>query len=187
MALYEQGVKKIVVTIRKEAGAETSNGQRGAGEKETPNLTPQQSSRLMTLYGTTNAHRIKRINRINATHAIGVMRQVASYAISYEINGQAMINGDSAYGDAINRSIEVLQDTTGVASAFLTGALYGSGGGLIGAVVGSLASGTSAIASLTFKYINRQREYDYKMFKIDSGIEYKRARANISLTNGRLR
>ncbi len=186
MALYEQGTKKIVITIR-QAGNGASTGSQGAHTSDTSNLTQEQSSRLMTLYGTTNQHRISRIRRINATHAIGVARQFLSYANSYVLNGTAMESGDQTYADVMNRTVEILQDTTGIASAFATGALYGSGGGLVGTIVGSLASGASAIASTTFKYLNRSRDYDYKMFKINSGIEYKRTRANISLTNGRLR
>lgn len=185
MALYEQGVKKIVVTIRQSGAG--GKGTRGAKTQETPEPKDEMSSWNMTMYGTTNQHRIDRIKRINLTHAIGVSRQVASYMISYKLSSLEMENGDATYSDYMQRQVEVIEDVSGIATAFATGALYGSGGGLSGAIVGSLASGASAIASTAFKYINRQRDYEFKMFKINNGIEYKRARANISLTNGRLR
>lgn len=185
MALYEQGVKKIVVTIKQ--GRSTSEGTRGAKTHDNPEPKDEMSSWNMTLYGTTNEHRIARIKRINLTHAIGVSRQVASYMLSYKLSSLEMESGDSTYSDYMQRQVEIIEDATGIASAFATGALYGSGGGLAGAVVGSLASGASAIASTTFKYANRERDYEFKMFKINNGIEYKRARANVSLTNGRLR
>lgn len=67
------------------------------------------------------------------------------------------------------------------------GAVYGAWGGPVGAVMGATIGAISTSASIGFKYLNREREYSYKIQKEENAIEYKRARAQTSLTNGRLR
>ena len=67
------------------------------------------------------------------------------------------------------------------------GATDGSAGGAAGALIGATIGAVSASVSLIVKYAGKFRDYDAKMFKEENAIEYRRARAQVSLTTGRLR
>ena len=67
------------------------------------------------------------------------------------------------------------------------GAVYGAWGGPIGAILGATFGAISSGASTAVKYLGREREFNYKVFKENNSIEYQRARASINLTTGRLR
>ena len=67
------------------------------------------------------------------------------------------------------------------------GAIYGAWGGPVGAVLGVAFAGLTTASSIGMKYMQREREFNYKQFKENNSIEYRRARASINLTTGRLR
>lgn len=180
--VLSQGTQRIEVIVRKEGGG---NGVQGAKEKteggnDNVNAKDPKNKDLMT----------SRMVRVNATHAVAIARQTTLLAVNYAIQGVAIETGDRALQQQIQRRAEIWQDTTGFATSVAMGAFYGavgSGGNPIAIAVGAGLSAISSGASLAVKYANRQREFNYKTFVENNAIEYQRARANISLTTGRLR
>lgn len=181
MALYQQGVQRIEVIVKREG----SGGQQGAKETEPEKATANGGEETDTTQGTT--WKRKRFIKTNVTHAFSVVKQVADYHIDYAISGIGMKNGDEALQDRVQRQYEVVKDVSNVATSIAMGATYGSAGGPVGAALGAVFGAVSSVTTTAFKYADRQREYDFKMFKINNSIEYKKARANINLTTGRLR
>ena len=182
--LYQQGNQRIEIIVRKEG-----SGGEGANTKEIP--TDEAGGKTTTwrtsVFGSENPERIKRVVKTNLAHAIAVSKQVVDLGTEHWVSGSANKNGDQAYQDRVSRQVEIVKDTTNVASSIGMGALYGSWGGPIGAVLGAAFGAASSGASIAFKYAGREREFNYKIFKENNAIEYKRARANINLTTGRLR
>lgn len=179
--LHQQGTQRIEIIVRKE-----SNGQDGAKENDTENVSSNGTQNETQKSGGLTA-RQKRMIKTNATHALAVTKQVADLAIEYSISGIGQINGDQALQDKVSRNVEIVKDVTGIASSVAMGALYGSWGGPVGAVLGATFGAISTGASTFVKYANREREFNFKMFKENNAIEYQRARAGINLTTGRLR
>ena len=81
----------------------------------------------------------------------------------------------------------MVKDVFDVGTATIMGAWYGSRGGMAAGVITAGLSFTTAVASKTNKYLNRERDYKIETFKMNNEINYARSRANINLTNGRLR
>lgn len=181
--LYQSGVQRIEVVVRKEGGG----GYAGAKETSAENATGKQRTWRTVLTGSEDPQRVKRVFKTNITHTLAAARQVVDLAASYAHSGIGLTNGDQAYQQQVQRKVEVFKDVTGFASSVAMGALYGSWGGPLGTFVGATLGAITTGASTGFKYLGRQREYDYKVFKEENAIEYQRARANINLTNGRLR
>jgi len=181
--LYQQGTQRIEVIVRKDGGGANIN----AGETDTDNVGGQGSTWRTSVFGSENPQRIRRVIKTNVTHALAVSKQVIDLGIEYYVGGLGYSNGDQALQDRVGRTLEIIKDTTNVASSVAMGALYGSWGGPIGAVLGMTFGAVSTGTSIATKYANREREFSYKVFKENNSIEYQRARANISLTNGRLR
>ena len=179
--LYQQGTQRIEIIVRKD-----SSGQSGANETDTENVSSSGTENDTQKSGGLTS-RQKRIIKTNTTHALAVTKQVVDLGIEYYIAGIGERNGDQALQDQVSRKMEIVKDTTNLASSISMGALYGSWGGPVGAVLGASLGAVSTGASLLSKYANRQREYNFKLFKENNAIEYKRARANINLINGRLR
>lgn len=180
--LYQSGVQRIEVIVRKEGGGGTA----GAKEKDGDEKPTKQTWRT-TVFGSEDPKRIHRVVKTNVTHALAVSKQIIDLGIEYSIGGLGYKTGDQAYQDRVQRQIEVVKDVTNVASSVSMGALYGSWGGPIGAALGATFGAVSTLTSINTKYANRQRDYDYKIFKENNAIEYQRTRANINLTTGRLR
>lgn len=182
MALYQQGVQRIEVIVKKETDG---TSEKGAKETETEEVGGNETTK--NIVGSTNPNRIKRVIKTNATHFLATSKQVAGLLTNYQIAGLGYKYGDQAFQDRVGRQVEIVQDVTNIASSVAMGALYGSWGGPLGAVMGALMNGISTGFSTAFKYGGREREYNFKVFKEENAIEYKRARANINLTTGRLR
>lgn len=180
--LYQQGTQRIEIIVRKDSGA----GQEGAKENETENVSANGTENETPSGNGLNA-RQKRIIKTNLTHTLAVAKQVIDLGIEYYISGIGQRNGDQALQEQVSRKVEIVKDTTNFASSVGMGALYGSWGGPIGAVLGATFGAVSTGASLLSKYKGRERDYDYKVFKENNAIEYQRSRANINLTTGRLR
>lgn len=179
--LYQQGTQRIEVIVRKEGG-----GQSGAKENDTENVSANTTETPTNEKGGLTSKQ-KRIIKTNTTHALAVSKQVIDLGIEYYIAGIGQRNGDQALQEQASRKVEIFKDVTGFASSVSMGALYGSWGGPVGAILGATFGAISSAASLGSKYASRRRDFNYKIFKENNAIEYQRARANINLTTGRLR
>ena len=179
--LYQQGTQRIEIIVRKE-----STGQDGAKENDTENVSSNGTQNDTQKSGGLTA-RQKRIIKTNLTHSLAVTKQVVDLGIEYYIAGIGQKNGDQALQDQVSRNVEIVKDVTGFASSVAMGALYGSWGGPVGAVLGATFGAISTGVSTFVKYANRERDFNFKMFKETNAIEYQKARAGINLTTGRLR
>lgn len=188
MALYEQGVQKIEVIVKKEGGLSTI---RGANETKNDDISSDSSSggseEKSSAFSSNDLSKRSRVIKTNTTHTLAVARQVGLLAINYYVGGIGYSSGDQALQDNIQRQIEIVGDISGFLSATSMGALYGSWGGTIGTVVGATLGAIQSSTSTMFKYLGRNRKYNFDIFKEENTIEYNRYRANINLTNGRLR
>ena len=177
----QQGTQRIEVIIRKD-----SSGLQGAKSKTADEFASDGGSS-----GNTRTRKDKwrraRMIKTNATHAVSAGLQLWNMAFSFSIGGIGMQTGDQALEQHYRRTWEVVEDTTGFAMNVARGAIFGAWGGAPGIVIGTLIAAATSSASIGLKYENRQREFNYKIFKENNAIEYKRARANINMTNGRLR
>lgn len=184
--IYQQGTQRIEVIVRKE-----SDDVQGANETLPDEAQETKTADVQSGGGGDGIgwkeRRRKRMIKTNVTHFMAVSRQIANNAFEHYVSFLGEQNGDQAYQQSVERKIELIKDPTNVASAVAMGALYGSWGGAPGAVLGATMALVSTASSIGFKYLRRQKEYDFKMFKEEHGIEYQRARANINLTTGRLR
>lgn len=200
--LYRQGVEKIEVIVRKGGDAvqiiekqqgnetkspETMGGGASSGGVSASETKGHNGGFLATLCGSDSEARQQRVIKTNATHTLAITKQTAGLAIEYWKSGIGYETGDMAYQDIVSRKMEVVEDTTNIASSIGMGALYGAWGGPIGSALGAIMGGVSTSVSTIYKYKNRERDYSYKIFKEENGIAYKRARAGINLTTGRLR
>jgi hypothetical protein len=128
-------------------------------------------------------------------HGIAVAKHIANTGINFWVGGLGYENGDEAYQQRVGRQVEIVQDATNTATSIAMGAMAGAMAGsvvpgigtVIGGIVGGVLSTANSAAGLISKYEGRKRDYNFKMFKENNAIEYKRARANLSLTTGRLR
>lgn len=177
---FVQGTQRIEVVVKRESGGGT--GKQGAKEKTADEVTAKQEDEQEQ-----QGFARKRFIKTNVTHGIAVAKQVIDLGIEYQLSGLGYKTGDSAYQDIVNRQVEVFKDAGNVLSSIAIGATYGSAGGPVGAVLGACFAAISTSASLASKYAGRERDFSYKAFKAENAIEYKRARASINLTTGRLR
>ena len=182
--LHQQGTQRIEVIVKKEGGGAS---QTNAKEISTEEISGKETTWRTSLIGSENPQRVNRVIKTNLTHTLAVLKQVTDLSIEYKIAGLGNQNGDQAYQDQVQRTMEIYKDVSGIASSIGMGALYGSWGGPIGAVLGATFGAVSTGVSTALKYKSREREFDYKYFKENNSIEYRRARASINLTTGRLR
>ena len=185
-ALFTQGSQKIEVIVRKEdasaatAGANEENpenaGQAGEnGAEAGGKASPESASR-------------SKVNmRITATKALSAFIAIGRLALNYYASGTAYRNGDTAMQEASQRRLEMIEEGAGVLLSIGIGATYGVRGGPAGVIIGAGLAAATTVSSLYFKYANKEREYNLRVFKEENAIEYRRARANLSLTTGRLR
>lgn len=182
--MFYQGTGKIEIIVRKEGGT----GDVGNKEQSADDVADNKKTTWRTsVFGSENPNRIKRVLKTNATHFLAVSKQVTDLALEFVVGGIGYTNGDQALQEQVERKIEIIKDTTNFASSVAMGAVYGAWGGPIGSVLGATMGAVSSAASLMSKYANRQRDFNYKVFKENNSIEYQRARASINLTTGRLR
>ena len=181
--LYQQGTQRIEIVVRKEGGSAQSN----AKETQAEEIGGRETTWRTSVFGSENPSRIKRVIKTNTTHALAVSKQVIDLGFEYYVAGLGYKTGDQAYQEQISRQVEIMKDVTGFASSIGMGALYGSWGGPIGAILGATFGAISSATSIGVKYAGRERDFSYKTFKENNAIEYQRARASISLTTGRLR
>ena len=186
MALFQQGTQRIEVIVKRDSGG---GSYAGGKEKELEDMASETQD---TQSGSTNRQqasdrRKRRIVVTNTTHAYAVSKQISGLIAEYFISGMGATHGDQAYQDQMRRQMEVFEDTTNLASSVVEGAVYGAWGGPIGLALGMMFSTLSTGTSIVAKYKTREREYNFKMFKEENSIEYRRSRAKINMTTGRLR
>lgn len=181
--LLQQGTQRIEIIVRKDAGI----SPKGTNEIDVDNAgSPADNANDKKDDGKKGlSRRAKTLLRVNATHMLGAMKQGAILGISYNINSLASMHGDQAMQDRVNRQVEIAEDYINVGSAVMMGITFGASGGPIGMLMGGAIGAITSIMPVVSKYANREREYDFKLFKENNAIEYKRARAGINLTTGR--
>lgn len=180
---YQQGTERIEIIVRKDGG-----GGNPAGINEQSGTTRKRKQTWRTaVFGSESPTRIRRVIKTNVTHAIAVSNQIGQQWVHYYIGGLGMRNGDEAMQQQAQRTAEIVTDTTNFVSSVAMGAIYGAWGGPIGSALGAALGAVQSATSLDFKYSGRRRDFSYKEFKLNNAIEYRRARASINLTTGRLR
>ena len=184
MALFTQG-QRIEVIVRKE---DTSAATAGANEENPENAgTNSEKAEQTGGGGQAQDKNSKVFGRITATKVLSAGIMIGRLALNYYAGGVGYRNGDAAQQEAVQRNFEVIEEGAGLIASVGIGVTYGVRGGPVGMLIGgALALATTAI-SLGVKYAGKEREYNVKIFKEENAIEYKRARANLSLTTGRLR
>ena len=188
MAVFTQGTQRIEVVVTKDnyeaatAGANTKNS-----EQVGSNAEGQAQGSANGGGSKSDFKRGYNFARINTTKVLAAGIMVGRLYANYRIGGIGYKNGDEAMQEAVQRNLEIALDGTQLASSVLIGATYGSAGGIAGSLIGATVGAVTAGASLFYKYKGKYREYDVKVFKEENGIEYRRARAQVSLTTGRLR
>lgn len=178
--LYQQGVKRIEIIVRKDDGA----GLQGAKQTETDQVGNETKEYKKT---GGRSQRVRRRVITNTMHAVGVAKQLFSLGANYYISGLGDYTGDQALQQQVHRNFEIISDASNFISSTVMGGVYGAWGGPIGSIVGATLGAIQSGASLAVKYMGRERDFNYKVFKENNAIEYRRARASINLTTGRLR
>ena len=174
--MYTQQSQRIEVIVRKEGG----NGEKNNRETNSDEVSSNNNK-------TSISNKTKRFAIVNAAHTFALTKQFANATINYYVGGLGLKYGDEAYQEQVERNVEILQDVSGFATSTIMGATYGAAGGPLGIVLGGLFGAASNAISTGYKYLTRQRDFSYKVFKENNSIEYRRARASINLTTGRLR
>lgn len=114
-----------------------------------------------------------------------VASQLVHQTANYYISDIGRKNGDSNYQSMINRQMEIVGDCAGFFGSTLAGAKLGSMVGPGGAVLGAVLGAVSSVASLGFKYSERERDYEHERFKQNTSQSVMLARANYSIYTGR--
>ena len=181
MALTTNAATRVEIVVRKESGAlETqANSDESVKAKQEDNDTSTYDDRLKS-----------RIKRVALTHTMSAAMQITQQTAHYITGGIGVYSGDSSYQDYCQRQVEIVNDVVSTTSAFALNTMYGtiySGGNIGVGLLNGVIGGMSSLTGKYFKYAARHRERDFKVFKENNAIEYNRSRANINLTNGRLR
>ena len=113
--------------------------------------------------------------------------QTGKEFVNYYVSDIGRANGDSNYQSVINRKIEKATDVTSLLQSAWMGAAAGSMAGLPGIIIGATVGLASSAISTTFKYAERNREYQHELFKENTSQSYQLARANYSALTGRVR
>lgn len=185
--MYTQQTQRIEVIVRKEGGG----GEKGNKEVD----TEEAGNGNNKSFGERATKAVRIVAKAQIMHGIAVAKHIANAGINFWVGGLGYENGDEAYQQRVSRQIEVVQDHVntaisigmGAAAGAMAGSVVPGIGNVVGFVVGGTLSAINSATGLISKYEGRKRDYNFKMFKENNAIEYKRARANLSLTTGRLR
>jgi hypothetical protein len=179
--IYQQNKQTLYVVVRGEGVTSGGNVEKTTDKspKEEAEETKQETSK--------NKKTSNRVKMITATHAIATIYGIGVAGYNYAMGDIAGTTGDKNFGDIVKRNSETSKDVVDVLIATTMGAYYGSRGGVVAGFVTAGLSFATATASKVNKYLVRDREYNIETFKMDNEINYVRSRANINLTNGRLR
>lgn len=187
--LYRQGNQKIEVIVRKDSGISSPAGTKGASAHKAAN-TQSDSTQLgpdIDKPKTEAGVRQTSLGKFIAAGVVQFAKQAAFTGFDYYISGIGMRTGDQALQAQIGRKIEIVKDVVSVGSSLYIGAKIGSSLGPLGAVVGALAGTASSAISIGVRQAERERSYNYEIFKENNSIQYQKTRAGLNMTNGRLR
>ena len=184
--MYTQQTQRIEVIVRKEGGG---------GEKGNKEVDTEEAGNSNKSLGERATKAVRIVAKAQIMHGIAVAKHIANAGVNFWVGGLGYETGDEAYQQRVGRQVEIAQDATNTATSIAMGAMAGAMAGsvvpgigtIIGGIVGGVLSTANSTAGLISKYMGRQRDFDFKMFKENNAIEYKRARAKINLTTGRLR
>ena len=180
MALTAKGTQRIEIIVRKAGGLDTS----GAKEKEADNANQDKPDQE----GKGVGYKKSAVWwRTQLTHGTAVLKQMSTQWFNYSVAGIGYKYGDQALQQETERQVEQVMDISNIATSVAMGATYGAAGGPLGSLAGAVMMGAQTTSSTILKYATRKRDYNMKIFKENNAIEYKRARAQINLTTGRLR
>lgn len=177
--LYQQGVQKLEIIVRKDTSGSPNGtkglatGKAGATQSEDMGDSIDESTKTKTL------------KQFAIASAIQLTKQTAFAGFDYYVGGIGMQNGDQALQDQINGKINLYKDVIDVGSSIAMGAIAGSAFGPVGTIVGGLIGVVGSGISMAQRQMERKREYNYTIFKENNSIAYNRARAGISSFNGR--
>lgn len=181
---YQQS-QRIEVIVRKDSGV---SGEKGAKEKDAEEVANGETPTSDSDGGKQQKdNKSARFVRTNVTHLVAMTKQVATQSLNYWAAGIAYETGSESMQEAVQRKVEIVNDFGNIASSVAMGVAYGSAGGPIGMAVGAISMAVPTAVSTGLKYAGRARDYNFKAFQENNGIEYQRARAGLSLTTGRLR
>lgn len=182
--LTQKGTQRIEVIVRKE-----TNGANvvGAKEKDIDEVSSSGNTNSNKPSYTKTQNATKRFVLVNTTHTYAVSKQLLRSSMNFAIQGLQYKTGDQSYQDLVNRQLEIITDAGNVTSGLFMGVTYGATGGPVGMLIGGMLGMASSLIPIAFKYADRDREFNYKQFLENNEIEYKRARASINMTTGRLR
>lgn len=184
MALFTQG-QRIEVIVRKE---DFSASMAGAKDEAPENAgTNAQNVEQSAGGGESETKNSKVFGRITATKITAAGIMIGRLGVNYAAGGIAYRNGDTAQQEAVQRNLEIVEESVGLLASVGIGVTYGVRGGPVGMIIGGVLALATTATSLGVKYAGKYREYNVKVFKEENAIEYRRARANLSLTTGRLR
>lgn len=180
MALMTNAATRVDIVVSKISGGDDENGS---------NKSPKEKSEEKKAEA--KAQRIKQRTKSMITRKIIASTiQMTEQTVNYYNGGLGTYTGDSAYQDYQQRQAEKVLDTVNIGSSagmgFASGMMVSGGNPAIGLAVAGLQTITT-LTSKYYKYAQRHRDYNLKVFKENNAIEYNRTRANINLTNGRLR
>lgn len=168
------------------SGSSDSKGESGTGSDNKKSLLYK-----VLNYNSTIRNKVKQSTSPTTFFAVqqgvSLAVQTGREAINYFVSDIGRANGDSNYQAIVNRKIEKVTDALSVGQGALSGAAAGAMAGPVGAAVGAVIGAVSSGISLGFKYAEREREYQYKMFKENTSQAYQLARANYSAYTGRVR
>lgn len=184
MALFTQG-QRIEVIVRKEDFSASYAGAKDEAPESAG--TNAQTVEQSAGGGVSETRNSKVFGRITATKILAASIMWGRLGINYAVGGIAYRTGDMAQQEAVQRNFEVAEESIGLLASVGIGVSYGVRGGVPGMVIGGVLALATTAASLGTKYAGKYREYNFKVFKEENAIEYRRARANLSLTTGRLR
>lgn len=182
--LTDRGTKRIVVVVRKDGGGGVDEPA-GAGNKKADESGDSWKKKW---FGSNDIRRVRRVIKTNLTQlAVHSFQNIERPLVNFWLQGIGIENGDDALKQITDRKTEIVRDGLSAAMSVSMGVFYGSWGGPVGMIVGGITGAMSSVSSLAYKYSTAEREFNYNKFKENNSIQYTRARANISLTTGRLR
>lgn len=184
MSLYTQG-QKIEVIVRKEDLTAATQGANEISPNEAG--TQPSTSGGMEQRGESGITKSRVFGRITATKIVAASMAMGRLSLNYYTSGIAYRTGDAALQEQAQRTMEIAEEGVGLLASVGIGATYGIRGGIAGAAIGAVLAFATTAVSLGVKYAGRRRDYNEKVFRENNAIAYKRARANLSLTTGRLR
>ncbi|MDR1138314.1 MAG: hypothetical protein LBK70_00335 [Clostridiales bacterium] len=178
--LYTQGTQRLEIIVRKDASG-------GIGTKGLATDKASQKQQDGDLDDSIDESPKKKTLKAFAVSAgFQMAKQVAFFGFNYYVGGIGMKNGDQALQEQINHQYQMYRDTINVVTSVGSGAAMGFAvGNVPGAIIGGIFGAVSSGMSIAERQVERQRNYDYTVFKQNNEINFNRYRAGNFATLGR--